>query len=109
MHEVHRRWGIPAEEIVRILRTAVSMDGKMNDEDRTASFPILAPPAADRLTRPARTAGPGATFNSSGPCPRRYPEAGGRSSDLRHDRLGQEHLGQEHLGAGDDVGDASVG
>ncbi|MFD7631386.1 hypothetical protein ACFV7Q_36160 [Streptomyces sp. NPDC059851] len=45
MREAHRRWEFPAEETIRALRTAVSMDGKMSDEDRTAFFALLAPPA----------------------------------------------------------------
>ena len=44
MREAHRRWEIPAEETIRTLRTAVSMDGKMSDEDRKAFFALLAPP-----------------------------------------------------------------
>ncbi|MFJ8563230.1 hypothetical protein [Streptomyces sp. NPDC093514] len=44
MHNAHRQWGIPAEETIRTLRTAVSMDGKMSDEDRTTFFALLAPP-----------------------------------------------------------------
>ncbi|MFE2325298.1 hypothetical protein ACFXD5_15485 [Streptomyces sp. NPDC059385] len=43
--EAHRRWEIPAEETIRTLRTAISMDGKMSDEDRTTFFALLAPPA----------------------------------------------------------------
>lgn len=45
MREAHRKWEIPAEETIRTLRTAVSMDGKMSDEDRKAFFALLAPPA----------------------------------------------------------------
>ncbi|MGW9069515.1 MerR family transcriptional regulator [Streptomyces yangpuensis] len=45
MREAHRQWGIPAEETVRTLRTAISMDGKMSDEDRKTFFALLAPPA----------------------------------------------------------------
>jgi hypothetical protein len=45
MHEAHRRWEIPAEETIRTLRTAVSMDGKMSDDDRKTFFALLAPPA----------------------------------------------------------------
>ncbi|MET9607054.1 hypothetical protein ABZZ17_18540 [Streptomyces sp. NPDC006512] len=41
--EAHRRWEIPAEETIRTLRTAVSMDGKMSDEDRKTFFTLLAP------------------------------------------------------------------
>ncbi|MEU6987378.1 hypothetical protein ABZ946_28815 [Streptomyces sp. NPDC046324] len=45
MREAHRKWEIPAEETIRTLRTAVSMDGKMSDEDRKTFFALLAPPA----------------------------------------------------------------
>ncbi|MFJ6760759.1 hypothetical protein ACIQNK_37815 [Streptomyces sp. NPDC091273] len=45
MHAAHRQWEIPAEETVRTLCTAVSMDGKMSDEDRKTFFALLAPPA----------------------------------------------------------------
>ncbi|MGW9436102.1 MerR family transcriptional regulator [Streptomyces sp. NPDC055607] len=47
MHEAHRRWEIPAEETIRTLRTAVSMDGKMSDEDRKTFFALLTPPTQD--------------------------------------------------------------
>ncbi|WP_158710041.1 hypothetical protein [Streptomyces katrae] len=45
MHDVHQRWEMPAEETIRTLRTAVSMDGKMSVEDRMTFFALLAPPA----------------------------------------------------------------
>ncbi|MGW6967805.1 hypothetical protein ACWGET_27590 [Streptomyces zaomyceticus] len=58
MHEAHRRWEIPAEETVRTLRTAVSMDGKMGDEGRKTFFALLAPPTKTAwLIRSERTAG----------------------------------------------------
>ncbi|MFF8415176.1 hypothetical protein [Streptomyces omiyaensis] len=43
MHEAHRRWEIPANETIRTLRTAISMDGKMSDEDRKTFFGLLEP------------------------------------------------------------------
>ncbi|WP_405813115.1 MULTISPECIES: hypothetical protein [unclassified Streptomyces] len=45
MHDAHQRWEIPAEETIRTLRTAVSMDGKMSDDDRKTFFALLAPRA----------------------------------------------------------------
>ncbi|MEU9706186.1 hypothetical protein [Streptomyces sp. NPDC047981] len=47
MHAAHQKWEIPAEETVRTLRAAVSMDGKLSDEDRKAFFALLAPPTND--------------------------------------------------------------
>ncbi|MGW6569272.1 hypothetical protein [Streptomyces sp. NPDC054975] len=47
MHAAHQKWEIPAEETIRTLRAAVSMDGKMSDEDRKTFFALLAPPTND--------------------------------------------------------------
>lgn len=43
--EAHARWEIPAEETLRTLEQALSLDGKLTEEDRDTFFALLAPPA----------------------------------------------------------------
>ncbi|MGW2204813.1 MerR family transcriptional regulator [Streptomyces sp. NPDC001774] len=42
--EAHARWEIPAEDTLLTLRRALSMDGKLSEEDLKAYFTLLAPP-----------------------------------------------------------------
>ncbi|MFI1769258.1 hypothetical protein ACH41H_45550 [Streptomyces sp. NPDC020800] len=53
----HDRWQIPAQETLRTLRQAVSLEGKLNEEAREAFFALLTPAGEDRLTLTAEEQG----------------------------------------------------